>query len=162
MIFPRFIMPHSNSKYCICLHSSNLRIILSHPQILAFVSLSWCHIIQARSHNFLALVEQKSNCALHLFSGTLFGFFFLFFCSWRTHLWQFASQVSFWLNLTLCFTFFSAVCGRNLCPPHIYNSLRGCSSTSGCQTIQMRHHRSPFSSTLQATVFTVQSQWLTL
>lgn len=47
-------------------------------------------------------------------------------------------------------------------PPRIYNSLQGCSSTPGCQTIQMRHHTSPFPSTLQATAFTVQSQWLTL
>lgn len=50
---------------------------------------------------------------------------------------------------------------RKLCPLRIYNSLQDCSSTPGCQTIQMRHHRSPFSGTLQATVFTVQSQRLT-
>lgn len=46
-------------------------------------------------------------------------------------------------------------------PLRIYNSLQDCSSTRGCQTIQMRHHTSPFSGTLQATVFTVQSQRLT-
>lgn len=50
---------------------------------------------------------------------------------------------------------------RKLRPLRIYNSLQDCSSTRGCQTIQMRHHRSPFSGTLQATVFTVQSQRLT-
>lgn len=50
---------------------------------------------------------------------------------------------------------------RKLRPLRIYNSLQDCSSTRGCQTIQMRHYSSPFSGTLQAAVFTVQSQRLT-
>lgn len=49
---------------------------------------------------------------------------------------------------------------KKFSPLHIYNSLQDCSSTPGCQTIQMRHQRSPFSGTLQATTFTVQSQRL--
>lgn len=44
----------------------------------------------------------------------------------------------------LCASPFLSSFQRNVCPLHIYNSLQGCSSTSVCQSIQMRHHRSPF------------------
>lgn len=52
----------------------------------------------------------------------------------------------FFLSLTFFFLLhlFSAVCGGVFHPPRIYNSLQDCSSIPGCQTIQMRHHRSSF------------------
>lgn len=86
--------------------------------------------------------------------------FFVFLFCWRgTDLQQAASPLSLSpTELDFELHLFSAVCRGNLRPPRIYNSLQGCSSTPGCQTIQMRHHTSPFSSTLQATAFTVQSQ----
>lgn len=50
---------------------------------------------------------------------------------------------------------------RSFHPPHIYNSLKDCSPTAGCQIIQTRHHRWLFSSTLLGSIFTVHSPRLT-
>lgn len=83
-----------------------------------------------------------------------FFFFFLVLIFCAADLWLSAHPHS-------VFSPFLSSLRQKLCPLRIYNSLQDCSSTPGCQTIQMRHHRSPFSGTLQATVFTVQSQRLT-
>lgn len=60
----------------------------------------------------------------------------------------FLTELDFSFSFFFLFHLFSAVCGWGggeiFHSPHIYNSLQGCSSIPGCQTIQMRHHRSSF------------------
>lgn len=82
-----------------------------------------------------ALTEHRSVCLCLLY----FYMFYILFVSFVTHL----SFLTFFFLLYL----FSAFCGREgvvFHPPRIYNSLQDCSSIPGCQTIQMRHHRSSF------------------
>lgn len=91
------------------LHSSNLGKIVSRPHMLVFVSLSWCHIIQLRKSLSLTGIGRVDiihciHSVVLFFEGKTRLFYFLF--CWRGNdLWQFASLISFWLNLTLCFTF---------------------------------------------------------
>lgn len=129
---------------------------VSHLHMLMFVSLSWCHIVPPKSFTH----RLNRNHTVHTFSATFLSLFFCFAGEEPTSGGMQAWLLSDWT--WLCASPFLSSLRGNLRPPRIYNSLQGCSSTPGCQTIQMRHHRSPFSSTLQAIVFTVQSQWLTL
>lgn len=123
---------------------------------LVFVSLFWFHYL---TKVWIDYIQMHS---VVLFSeGKTKHFFFVCFPGTRPT--SGMMQAWFLSDWTwLCASPFLSSLQGNLYPPLIYNSLQGCSSTPGCQTIQMRHHKSPLSSTLLATIFTVQSHWLTL
>lgn len=146
------------------------RIAISHLRIphttytLVFVSPFWCHYIKCRygiskSSIKWADIVQCIHSVLHSSEGKKAALFFCFARKVRTSDELLAWFLSDWT--WLCASPFLSSLQGNLHPPHIYNSLQGWSSTPACQTIQMRHQRSPFSSTLLATIFTVHSVWPT-
>lgn len=89
--------------------------------------------------------------------------FYFCFCSKQTHSRHAANLVPFFDCTWLCASPFLSRLRGNLRPPHIYNLLQDCSTTPGCQTIQMRHQWSPFVRHATGyplpTLFIVQPQW---
>lgn len=149
------------------LHSSNLVIIVSHLHMVVFASLSLCYIRCSLCSTITSWIFFLYGIDIQWYLSDKIKPSYFFVCLFVLVILSFLFLLERERPLAGCTSWlyvspFLSSLRRNLRPPRIYNSLQDCSSTPGCQTIQMRHHRSPFSSTLQATVFTVQSQWLTV